>query len=627
MTENDENLQYVINKLGHLNLGGRITFDNENQFYSKGGFGEVYTGTLKLLRGGQVRVAIKRLRFAQNQDIFFKKIVAKELYIWAKLDHKNVLALKGFIIEKTGFPSLISEWMENGTVLEFVKSHPDDRNVARSILGIAEGLAYLHEMDVIHSDMKSDNVLVSSSGDPKICDFGISRAINATQVRLGGNTTFLNGAPGTAQWMAQELILQGHIYTKSSKEADVWAFGMTIYELLVKDYPYGRYAGLPQVIAFAIQKKLPSPPNSLDSLSQWKKEVWRICNRCWDFDPAQRITMVDVVRDLLSFNLPLTENPLETLRRTLDMLSHRNLEGSVTFDSHEHVIYHGGYGELYTGVLRLRGGGQSKVVIKRLRFSLKHINDAAENMARNICVWSKLDHENVLALSGFITEENGFPSLVSEYMEDGTLSDYVKTNPECDVMRLIMGIADGLAYLHENDVIHTDLKPGSVLVSSSGDAKIYNFSISRGMWLGGSAMDIGVPMGSIRWMAYELITGDVIDTKHTKESDVWSFGMTVYEMMAKELPYARFRHNGQVIVTLMRKILPTRPASLNAWPEEKQRLWNICESCWNFDPSQRPTMAEIVKQVKAIRHVSLQTCPNNFASSVDDSQLLVTAVV
>ncbi|KAI5119292.1 hypothetical protein M0805_008207 [Coniferiporia weirii] len=128
-------------------------------------------------------------------------------------------------------------------------------------------LAYLHDNGVVHSYLKSktfkDDVLVSSSGNAVICDFGISRAMNATQTALGGNITAPNGPTGTDRWMAYELVAETEKYKKHLKEWDVWAFGMTVYEPLVKGRPYAQITIEFQNTLAVIRKQLPSRPASL----------------------------------------------------------------------------------------------------------------------------------------------------------------------------------------------------------------------------------------------------------------------------------------------------------------------------------------------------------------------------
>lgn len=161
--------------------------------------------------------------------------------------------------------------MENGTVSRYINEHPECDvliMVSQSyrhtnylctliynycqILGIAEGVEYLHLQGVIHSDIKAvslsvrrpcnttvtgeqDNVLVSSSGIPRICDFGISRMLAASQT-IGATSTQTGGVRGSVRWMAPELILPSESPVIHSTQTDIWAFGMTVYVSFFRVY-------------------------------------------------------------------------------------------------------------------------------------------------------------------------------------------------------------------------------------------------------------------------------------------------------------------------------------------------------------------------------------------------------
>ena len=94
------------------------------------------------------------------------------------------------------------------------------------ILGIAEGLKYLHDEGVIHSDIKAGNVLISSIGVPRICDFGISRMLASSQTF---DVTTSGHLKGTTRWMAKELMMIGDPPPAHTFQTDVWAFGMTVH--------------------------------------------------------------------------------------------------------------------------------------------------------------------------------------------------------------------------------------------------------------------------------------------------------------------------------------------------------------------------------------------------------------
>lgn len=150
------------------------------------------------------------------------------------LKHPHILSFLGTYVAD-GWMYLVSPYIDNGSLPEYLRRHPDLdrlRIVSRPALRagrrsntfqlreIAEGLAYLHEHRVVHGDVKGHNVLISNELKALLCDFGLSKTADAA------TTTSLKGA-GTVRWQAPELF---HEAPRSYK-SDVYAYGMTIYEV------------------------------------------------------------------------------------------------------------------------------------------------------------------------------------------------------------------------------------------------------------------------------------------------------------------------------------------------------------------------------------------------------------
>ncbi|TDL15872.1 kinase-like protein [Rickenella mellea] len=291
----------LFRSIEHLDLTDRVEQTEDRPRFA-GGFGKIYYGKLSS-DSGVVNVAIKRVSISGDQN--FADTVKKELKIWSRLDHQNVLKLRGYTLDDAKFPALVSEYMENGTMLNYLKLHPQV-DILEMVNGVAEGLAYLHKEGVIHADLKSDNVLISPSGAPLLTDFGISRMLIVTHT-----VTVLKDLIGSVRWMAYELIaphcqLPSNVDTTTitemkptvpSKETDVWAFGMVVYEILTKQHPFAGYLDV-QAIAAIAMGRLPAPPSNLQSLGTIETSLWDLCTRCWDRDTTSRPVMTDVVREI-----------------------------------------------------------------------------------------------------------------------------------------------------------------------------------------------------------------------------------------------------------------------------------------------------------------------------------------
>ncbi|KAL5504047.1 hypothetical protein ACEPAH_8120 [Sanghuangporus vaninii] len=292
---------------------------------ANGGFCDVFVGNVlskHLLHSRTtseepiVKVAIKRLRVRLGRDMQLAKSLAREMRIWSKLDHPNILPLLGYMLE-SDYPSLISEWMEFGTVRNFLNSHPE-WSITHLALGMAAGLEFMHARDIIHSDLKADNILISKDYQPLICDFGISRILDSSQSAFV-STTHDGHAKGSMRWMAVELLDPcDDVEPKHSKETDVWAFGMTLYEMVLKNLPYYHLKQDARVVLAVVNGELPMLPNFSEIDTHLSASTYlllcAVCRGCWTRSPEERLTMSQILRRLL---LLLSSNTQASVEDTL----------------------------------------------------------------------------------------------------------------------------------------------------------------------------------------------------------------------------------------------------------------------------------------------------------------------
>ncbi|KAJ2912857.1 hypothetical protein MD484_g7549, partial [Candolleomyces efflorescens] len=217
---------------------------------ASGGFSDIYIGEWTNPAGSKVKVAIKVLRVPRlsnveqrlnklnivrrglHRIIFdltrnFTQRLIRESRLWQQLDHPNVLLFLGLVSDSSfgPIPGLVSPFCDRGSVLDLVKKNPSARRFS-IILGIANGLQYLHNHGVVHGDLKAQNVLVGDNGAPLLCDFGRSKFI----ARRGYTTEFT----GTYRYLAPELLdspvdsSEGDEPPEPSttKETDVYAFAL-----------------------------------------------------------------------------------------------------------------------------------------------------------------------------------------------------------------------------------------------------------------------------------------------------------------------------------------------------------------------------------------------------------------
>ncbi|TDL13941.1 kinase-like protein, partial [Rickenella mellea] len=260
----------------------------------------------------------------------------------------------------------------------------------------------------------------------------------------------------------------------------------------------------------------------------------------------------------------------------------------------------GSYSDIFQG--RLLSNGKL-VAIREVRAHIFPEAELKKSIALELRIWSDLDHPNILPLLGFSMEFGPHPTFVTEWMSNGTVLDYVKANPEASILQLSIGIAAGLRYLHKREIVHADVKSSNVLVSPTGVPLLIDFGLSRLVIM--STREAG---GTFRWMAYELCGGippehwrDSIRTVATKETDVWAYGMTVLELLTKAYPYSHLKTDFQVFSAIGKGSLPQKPSNLKG--SEENALWQyICCPCWSRTASRRPTMSELLEDLRDLEH-------------------------
>ncbi|XP_010255179.1 PREDICTED: L-type lectin-domain containing receptor kinase IX.1-like [Nelumbo nucifera] len=186
----------------------------------QGGFGGVYKGFSNELN---MAIAVKKISRGSKQG---KKEYMSEVKIISRLRHRNLVQLVGWSHERGEF-LLVYEYMPNGSLdshLFHKKSTLTWAQRHKISLGLASALLYLHEeweKCVVHRDIKSSNVMLDSSFNAKLGDFGLARLVDH---ELGSQTTVLAGTMG---YMAPECLITG----KASKESDVFSFGVVALEI------------------------------------------------------------------------------------------------------------------------------------------------------------------------------------------------------------------------------------------------------------------------------------------------------------------------------------------------------------------------------------------------------------
>lgn len=177
-------------------------------------------------------VAIKKIENTFDHPTYTKRTL-RELKILRLMEHENIIGIKSIQLPRSQEEMkeiyVINELMETD-LTDIIRSDQelDDGHCQFFVYQILRGLKYLHSADILHRDLKPRNLLVNSSCDLKICDFGLSRAnLPGVKVRGAKMTDYV----ATRWYRAPEILLSYHTYTKA---LDVWSVGCILGELLIR---------------------------------------------------------------------------------------------------------------------------------------------------------------------------------------------------------------------------------------------------------------------------------------------------------------------------------------------------------------------------------------------------------
>ncbi|KAJ7875245.1 kinase-like domain-containing protein, partial [Mycena leptocephala] len=255
-----------------------------------GNFSDLWKGSVA---GRDVSVKVMRL-FQTSDIVTLLKEFSREALIWRQLSHPNLLPFFGLYYLGTRL-CLVSPWMENGNILEYLKNKSVDISRLSLILDVALGLNYLHENNVVHGDLKAINILVTPSGRACIADFGLSSITNPMTFRFT-HSTMQHGRGGTLRYQAPELFGDE---TQNHFGSDVYAFACVCYEIMTGKVPFYELSNDMAVMFKVMVGQRPSKPFSWSGTSVLE-DLWHLLQDCWNKTPDMRPQVAQIVQRLTS---------------------------------------------------------------------------------------------------------------------------------------------------------------------------------------------------------------------------------------------------------------------------------------------------------------------------------------
>jgi eukaryotic-like serine/threonine-protein kinase len=245
-----------------------------------------------------------------------------------------------------------------------------------------------------------------------------------------------------------------------------------------------------------------------------------------------------------------------------------------------------------------------------LALILKRFEREAKALAR-------LAHPNIVHVNDF-GEEKGVPYLVMDYLPGGTLKQSLKGEPMPwrEVAKLLLPIAEALAYAHDHNILHRDVKPSNILLTDKGWPMLTDFGIAKildlekGQTLTGSGVGIGTP----EYMSPEQGLGRVVDAR----TDIYSLGVVLYELVIGRPPYTADTPMA-VVDKHVHDPLPRPSQVLPGLPDEVEKI--LLKMLAKNPTNRYQDMSELVRALEALLKVPVQTNTANIADmpTVPDS--------
>ncbi|KAI3776073.1 hypothetical protein L1987_45834 [Smallanthus sonchifolius] len=226
----------------------------KGRLLGRGTFGHVYLGFNS--ESGQM-CAIKEVKVVVDDQSSKEclKQLNQEIALLSQLSHPNIVQYYGSELGEETL-SVYLDYVSGGSIHKLLQEYgafrePVIQNYTRKLLS---GLAYLHERNTVHRDIKGANILVDPNGEIKLADFGMAKHIT--------NCTSMLSFKGSPYWMAPEVVMNTNGYNLA---VDIWSLGCTILEMATSKPPWGQYEGVAAIFKIGNSKDMPEIPDHLSN--------------------------------------------------------------------------------------------------------------------------------------------------------------------------------------------------------------------------------------------------------------------------------------------------------------------------------------------------------------------------
>uniref|UniRef100_A0A1A8D3X2 receptor protein-tyrosine kinase n=1 Tax=Nothobranchius kadleci TaxID=1051664 RepID=A0A1A8D3X2_NOTKA len=257
----------------------------------------------------------------------------------------------------------------------------------------------------------------------------------------------------------------------------------------------------------------------------------------------------------------------------------------------------GEFGSVYEGLYTSEEGVHVRVAVKTMKVGIHTLEDL-QDFLKEAEIMRNFDHKNVIKLQGISLQRRQesplpVPLVILPYMKHGDLRRFLIATrygdipmfvPHQTLLRFMIDIAAGMDYLSSQGFLHRDLAARNCMLGDDLKVCVADFGLSKKIFSSNYyRQQVAIRM-PIKWMAMESLSESI----YTAKSDVWSFGVTMWEIVSRgKSPYPGV-HNHELL-DLLSSGLRLKP------PEDcDQKLYEVMHSCWSSDPNLRPNFGDLV---------------------------------
>ncbi len=472
-------------------------------------------------RDGRREVALKTLREARDRDRF-----EREVNVLATLAHEGVVRYVAHG-EHDDVPYVVMEHLAGRTLAEHLRRHEFGVDAALSLaVQIALALAAVHEASVCHRDVKPSNILLvnESVDDVRLIDFGLAR----WEARCDAALTATGALVGTPGYMAPEQV-RGE--THIDGRADVFALGCVLFECLT---------GTPAFVADTAEQLFTKILLELTPLDGVPEPLRPTLAGMLAKDPSRRLRASEVVQRLKGLAVTRATPPARPGPRPArgELVASKYVIGDE--------LGRGGMG-VVMAAKHVELGTEVALKIQERRHH-EHATEDEARFLREARAAARIESEHAVRVLDVGRLESGAPFIVMERLRGRDLAARLRTDgplDEEDAVRVVLEACEALAEAHALGIVHRDLKPSNLFEIRRRDGtpfvKVLDFGISKLLRplddasLGALAITSeSAVMGSAAYMSPEQLraTRDV-----DAQSDIWSLGVVLHELIAGRPPF------------------------------------------------------------------------------------------